>query len=310
MPDDPVAHVHYGSIGLLHRWQTRRSLREDLATRRPGDPFPASRDTLVLGATGYLGRALCARLPASQLVLAGRAPGMTLPIDAPYVGEDLRTGHSRLAVLSPSTVWLCSRPHSGDWQDHAAFLLHVQALLQDWAVRGVLRRLVVFSTQLVVDTPAAGERVTGATPLAPHGAYDCAKAQLEVFAGYLARAFGISVDVVRLPLLWGGDLVGEDGERQFLAHWRTALATGSRWNLGAGDAEYGNSWAHVGDLVQALLPDPGPGLRVRSASSGDFTYAALQRAWGGGEPCGDPLHLPRTRFLVADELGLPQRGLP
>lgn len=324
-----AAHLHYGSIGLLHRWRTGRWLADDLAEGSAGDlngglgeptapdpagtalaPFGTARDTLVLGSTGYLGAHLARRLPAGKLVMAARQPATLAGLQAPCVAQDLTLGHARLAPLAPATVWLCARPLADDLAPHTAFLQHTQVLLEGWARAGTLRRLVVFSTQLVARTPTHGERVQGQSPLAPEAAYDCAKAQLEVFAGYLARRFGLSVDVVRLPLLWGGQPTAADRSRQFLHQWQSDLRAGHFWRFGPGDEAFGNSWVDVDDLVTALLPDPGPGLRVRCASSGDFTYAQLQQAWGAKPLPGGEMPLVRSRFLLQDELGLPPRGLP
>jgi nucleoside-diphosphate-sugar epimerase len=304
------AFLHYGSFGLLHRWRTGRTLPQELASGRAGEPFPAGRDVLLLGSNGYLGRLVAERLDADRLVLSSRSPSAAVDVAAPFVSQDLEQGLARLAALRPATVWVTARPDTGDFARHAAHLAHLQMLLDGWATAGSLRRLVVFSTQLVAATPPAGERVNGRSRLAPEAAYDCAKAQLEVFAGYLARAHRLSIDVVRLPLLWGGKTRGDDVERQLLHRWHRDLSQGWRWDFAPGDEAFGNSWVHMEDLVAALQPDAGPGLRVRTASSGDFTYAQLQAQWADGEPGAGQLQLPRSAFFLEDELGLPRRGLP
>lgn len=305
--ESTVQQLHYSSIGLLHRWRTGHWLPDELG---PAAGAPQTlRDTLVLGCNGYLGRNLATRLAPQSLLLSSRGASNQTGVDAPYFSQDLATGRARLSALSPAVVWLCSRPFSDDLETHVLFLRHIQVLLANWAASGVLRRLVYFSTQLVAATPQGEARVDGQSALAPESVYDCAKAQLELFVSYLARAHGLSVDVVRLPLLWGGEPTAADGERQLLHRWRRQLTAGQRWHFSPGDEDYGNSWVDVGDLVDALMPDPGPGLRVRSASSGDFTYAGLQNAWGGAIQLGGELHLPRSRFFLQDELQLPRRGL-
>lgn len=309
-PPAPAAYVHYSSIGLLYRWETGRWLTADLAREEPERWLQPERDTLVLGGNGYLGRALAARLPADRLVLSGRRPANSTTVDAPYIAQDLCLGRARLERLAPHTVWLCARPSDDDLEVQLDFLREVQALLHAWAERGTLRRLVVFSTQLVADTPTDGTRVSGRSPLAPQAPYDLAKAQLELFAGYMARRWPLSVDVVRLALLYGAEERADDLPMQLIPSWRRALQSGARWRFEAGDERFGNSWVDVGDLVGALERDAGPGLRVRAASSGDFTYAELQQAWAGGTPSGELLHLPRSRFFLEDELGLPTRALP
>lgn len=308
-PPAPAAYVHYSSIGLLYRWETRRWLTDDLAREEPARWLQPERDTLVLGSNGYLGRALAARLPAERLVLSARRPADTTSVDAPYIAQDLCRGRARLERLAPRTVWLCARPSDDDLGIQLDFLRELQPLLYEWAAQGALRRLVVFSTQLVADTPADGARVSGRSPLAPQAPYDLAKAQLELFAGYLARRWPLSVDVVRLALLHGPEERPRDGQIQLISSWRRALQSGARWRFEAGEEGFGNSWVDVDDLLSALEDDPGPGLRVRAASSGDFTYAQLQQAWAAGAPSGESLHLPRSRFFLEDELGLPRRAL-
>lgn len=308
--DAATTHLIYSSIGLLHRWRTGRHLANDLATPESGMPFAAERDTLVLGSHGYLGAHLARALPAHRLILTARSPTTVTGLRSPYIAQDLTIGNARLSDLEPTTVWLCGRPYTDEWTDHAVFLQHAQGLLHQWAQKGVLKRLVVFSTQLVSGTPKEGQRLHGHDPVAPEAAYDCAKAQLEVFAGYLARRFGLSVDVIRLPLVWGGQPTMADRGRQFLHQWRGALQAGDYWQIGPGDRAFGNSWVDIDDLVAALLPDPGPGLRVRCASSGDFTYQQLQERWRNAATHGAEMALVRSRFFLHDELGLPQRGLP
>lgn len=301
--------LRYTSIGLLHRWDTGRWIDAGLNDEQACSPFLKMRDTLVLGCNGYLGRQVARSLPSDKLIVSSRSAQPALDIDAPYISQDLCSGPGELALLSPATVWVCARPLTDSFPEFSRFQMQLQCLLDSWARAQHLRRLIIFSTQLVAATPADGEQVCGHSPLAPQAPYDCAMAQLEVFAGYLARTHGIAVDVVRLPLLWGGDAAKADLDTQLLHRWRAALAQGERWQIEATDLHYGNSWVDMQDLIDAIERDASPGLRVRSAKSGDFTYAELQQRWGAGAPSGATMALVKSRFLVADEFGLPPRSL-
>ena len=324
-------HLRYGSIGLLAEWAAQADdvgLWDALSNPPPPGPARAelsaatrwrlSRDVLVTGASGFLGHyvvnGLAGRVGSERLLLSSGHVALSPHANAPHLKEDLSRSADQLAQESPAEVWFCARPDTASFPVQAAFNFHAQCLFDQWARRGHLRRLVYFSTQLVAGTPGDGERSEGASPLEPECAYGTAKAQLEVFAGYLARASGISVDVVRLPLLFDPRGTQVPGlKKQFMHQWREQLQAGERWQFdGPPDLLWGNSWADPTDVVQALLQDRGPGLRTRGARSGDFTYAQLQALWGGGAVAaspGRPMHLPQTRFFLADELGLAAQDL-
>jgi nucleoside-diphosphate-sugar epimerase len=316
--DQLAQFLGYNSIGLVYRWQSGNSLARFISSDTSGQTCQlwARRDVVVLGASGLLGRMLSQRLPSDRLVMVSGHKAFWPALDAPHLVEDLMLGVQQLLALQPRDVWLCARPDTEDLDSHLAFMFNVQRLLDRWARSGYLKRLVLFSTQLVSATPDDGHEIGGDAPLAPEKAYDCAKAQLEVFAGYLHRAYDLDVDVVRLPLVWSDEFLPEDEDRQFLPVWRSQLGAGSCWQFGSGDERFGSSWVQAEDLLASLLSDTGSGLRVRCASSGRFTYAQLQQNWGAlpsgaatADSIGD-LHLPRTCFFLSDEMNLPRRELP
>lgn len=317
-PDDAWAdltRLDYSSFGLAYRWDTgrwmSRALRPVEGEREEGGPFP-NRDELILGSNGYLGHNLASRIPAPALILSSRSPVTTSPVLAPYVAEDLTRGSTRLRRLRPRAVWLTARPVTEQVDEELTFLATLESVLHGWAESGSLERLVIFSTQLVAPTPAAGGApVRGSTPPAPERPYELVKAQLELFAAYLARRFSIAADVVRLPLLFGGELSPRHRREQLLPRWVDALEAGARWRFDSPAAEqFGNSWVYVPDLVDALRSEaPNPGFRVRTARSGDFTYAVLQSLWPKLEQPVAELPLVRSSFYVADEFGLPERSL-
>ena len=303
--------LHYGSVGLLYRWNTGRWLTEEIrhAPSAACSPLYAGRTDAIFGATGYLGHNLARRLPVDQIVLTSTARPAGEAPEAPHLAQDLRCGPGVLPELAPHTAWIAARPVGVGFDQAAIFNAHLQSVLRAWIRRGSLRRVVLFSTQLVMETPRPGQLATGDWPLAPECDYGCQLAQLEVFAAAMARMASLSVDVIRLPLLWGGSMLSRHKPGQLLSFWAEALDQGRRWEIATDEEErFGNSWVDVDDLIDALRPDPGPGIRVRTVKSGDFRYADLQRGLGPATS-PEPLHLHRTVFFLEDQLQLPQRLL-
>lgn len=307
-----VQYLHYSSFGLLHRWQTRQWLFDAVAEASDGESVErfADRDIVIVGSEGYLGCNLVNALPSGQVILSSRRTCANNSIDAPYVSEDLTEGYLKLAQLRPKVVWICARPYCDQFDVHARFNYHLERLLNLWAEAGCLERVFFFSTQLVTHTPGSEERISGQTPLAPEEAYDYAKADMEVFCGYLARKYRLAMDVIRLPLLWGGQLPEGQRDKQLLYYWHDRLQAGDYWEIGPGQERFGNSWVDVEDLLAALVATDPAGLRVRTVRSGDFTYAQLMQHWrvAGGHP-GDAMPLIESRYLVEDEIGLRKRDL-
>lgn len=307
---DDLSFVGYASFGLLYRWDCGRGLLPAVrAATENADAFDG-RDQLVLGANGYLGYNLARHLPAERLVLSSRAITPAARFDAPYVTQDLTKDSVHLRRLAPKHVWLAARPVTDHFDEEATFLATLQSVLHAWAAAGALERLTLFSTQLVCATPGDGVLVDGRTETAPEQPYELMKTQLEIFAAYLARSFDVAVDVVRLPLLAGGHMLPGHEDEQLLMQWRRELNDGARWRFDDDDSRrFGNSWVDVDDLIAALRAEAPPsGYRVRTAKSGDFTYAELQDHWPDVAPTAE-MPLVRSKFFVADELGLPKRTL-
>jgi len=314
--EDPIfaadlTQVHYSSIGLLHRWRTGRWLTSEILNASPREQsrqYPGRTD-VIFGATGYLGHNLALRLPASLLVLTSTSRPTPARVSAPHLVQDLRYGNSALLELTPSTAWIAARPVDVSFDEAASFNAHLQSVLRIWIETGSLKRIILFSSQLVMATPRPGEFASGEFPLAPECDYGCNLAQMEVFVSAMARAKSLSVDVVRLPLLWGGAMLPRHERTQLISSWCAGLNQGRRWHIHSDeDLLFGNSWVDVDDMIDALRVDSGPGLRVRTVKSGDFRYAELQKGLGPAiSP--EPLHLHRTSFFVEDQIGVPERLL-
>lgn len=312
--DSPnLLYLHYSSFGLLHRWQTGRWLYEHVdntASTNSENRF-MGRDEIILGSEGYLGSNIARVADSKNLILASRRLYNDNTTDAPYISEDLTKSNNKLMQLQPKTAWICSRPFCDEFSTQARFNYHIEVLLNHWASKGHLQRVIFFSTQLVSSTPENGQLASGQSALEPEQAYDYGKAQLEIFCGYLSRKYDVNVDVIRLPLLWGGYSTQEHRDQQLLHYWQNRLQQGDYWDIPPEENDYGNSWVDVDDLILRLLKLDDKGLQIRSVKSGDFYSADLVTHWRNTEASNNsyPLDLVKSQFFMKDELGIDQRNL-
>jgi nucleoside-diphosphate-sugar epimerase len=266
---------------------------------------------LIIGANGYLGQYLANARRGCDCVLHSRTPMNSFCAQAglPFLQEDLVESRGLLSSIEPATVYLLARPVTQNASVLLDFGQNVQWLLQEWADRKCLRRVVFASTQLVYATPADDTPLPVKSPLGPESPYDCHKAAMEYFLSLLAHhESGISVEVFRMPLLAGRPGTAAQVQEQFLFQWRAAYQTGSRWSFPADEplhATWGNSWAHVDDVVNLMIhPRPGPArFHFVQPVSGHLTYVALDAFFQLNyrlPPMRDSLHLPRTSFFLQD----------
>ena len=278
---------------------------------------------LILGANGYIGSHLAwSRRGRECLLHSGSPPNeLCARTGLPFVHENLVEMRARTAALNPETVWLLARPVTAEAAVYLDFAQNVQWLLQEWADRGCLRRVVFASTQLVYATPPDARPIPMLSPLRPETAYDCHKAEMEFFLALLAHHASIeSVEVHRLPLVAGREPVAAGRNMQFLFHWRQCYMAGTRWAFDTGhpmqDA-WGNSWVHMDDLVR-VLTEPAPAATAQGKFhllqpvSGHVSYRQLDEyftAHCGAPPMTGTMKLPRTCFFLEDTMGLPPRPI-
>lgn len=321
--DEDILYVHYSSIGLLYHWRTGKSLLEHGNTQADDELLEtdikrfADRDELVLGSESYLGMNLAGCLDHSKIILSSKRLCSSEYINVPYLTADLCSAEAKLSTVRPSIVWICARPIDDDFDVLQQFNVGIKKLLIEWAELGCLQKVVFFSTQLVMKTPENGCEGSGADVLKPEAPYDYAKAELELFLEYLSARYQFQVEVVRLPLLWGGISRQEHRNNQLLYQWKNRLNNGESWNLSDESNSFGNSWVDIADLVKHLSTesDNQTGFRCRTVKSGDFTYAKLQENWyRSSESKTDGfkssfMHLYKTEFFLTDELNLPSRDI-
>ena len=200
----------------------------------------------------------------------------------PFVQENLVESRAQLSALNPETVFLLARPVTMDPGVLLDFAQNVQWLLQEWADRGCLRRVVFASTQLVYATPPDARPIPVLSPLRPETAYDCHKAEMEFFLSLLSHHPSLrNIDVHRLPLVAGERLPAmRDETCNFCFYWRRSYLTGARWVFDTGEPmpdSWGNSWVHMDDVVRVMGEEPGEGVekyRVPPAGLGAFHLPA------------------------------------
>jgi nucleoside-diphosphate-sugar epimerase len=278
-------------------------------------------DELIVGANGYLGQYLAASRRGAQCILhsAASPTPACAATGLPFVREDLGQSWELLGRLNPATVYLLARPVTQKADVLLRFGHNVQAMLQEWADRGCLKRVVFASTQLVYATPPDDKPIDVDFPLAPETPYDLHKTAMEFHLQLLARhPAQPRVEIYRLPLLAGRRPAGAQPRPQFIYSWRDAYARGDSWpfpNASADAIRWGTSWVHVDDVVQRMTREAPPGkgpCDLVQPVSGSFTYwdmhQHLCRQFGSARSA-QSLHLPRTCFFLKDNACLPPRGL-
>ena len=278
-------------------------------------------DELIVGANGYLGQYLASARRQSKCIL--HSSSLPTPLCAatglPFIREDLCQSWELLGRLNPSTVYLLARPVTQQADVLLKFGHNVQAMLQEWATRGCLKRIVFASTQLVYATPPDEKPIDVDFPLAPETPYDFHKTAMEFHLQLLARhPAQPQVEIYRLPLLAGRRPLGAQPRQQYIHSWRDAYARGDSWpfpNSSADAVRWGTSWVHLDDVVELLIRGAplgeGPCHLVQPVS-GSFTYWEMHQHLCqrfGSTRSAQSLHLPRTCFFLKDNANLPARGL-
>ncbi len=276
---------------------------------------------LILGANGFLGQHLASARRGHDCVLHSRSPANRICRDTglPFrAGRPGRFAASGAARLEPETVYLLARPETQDAGVLLDFAQNVQWLLQEWADRRSLRRVVFASTQLVYATPPDDTPLPIASPLGPETPYDCHKAEMEFYLSLLAHhPCGVKVEILRLPLLAGLAPTPKQAQEQYLYQWRSDYQAGRRWSFPPDDPRHktwGNSWVHTADVVN-LMTTPFDGaarFRIVQPVSGHLSYLALDaffRAQYALPPQVASLHLPKTSFYLQDNANTRERPI-
>jgi UDP-glucose 4-epimerase len=267
--------------------------------------------TLVTGATGFIGRALCERLRHEGVrvrALARSAATGNAPWDeavAADLTQPLPTGTMRdvdCVFHLASKVHALSEISEAASEHEQLNVLGTRRLIEAAASSGV-ERFVLFSSVKAMGEETAEELDESAAPL-PQTAYGRSKLAAEELVRQFSRGDGRRGVVLRLPLVYG---VGNKGNlyRMIVAIDRGLFPP---W------PETGNrrSMVHVGNAVEAALlasarPEASGETFIVTDGRGYSTrelYEAIRRGLGRTVPSWSvPLPVVRAAGRVGDLLG-------
>lgn len=189
---------------------------------------------VVSGASGFVGRALLARIDAARALRMG--------------GDDWREQVAATPLDGATVFHLAARVHDPGAQDAAAYMAdnaEKTRVLAQAAARGHARRFV-FLSSIKVNGGETREQAFRADDVpAPEDAYALSKHAAEQALAQVSADTGLDVVIVRSPLVYGPLVRGN--LRSFVA-----LAD-SRWPLPFGALHNRRSFVHVDDLARLLV---------------------------------------------------------
>ena len=208
---------------------------------------------LITGATGFVGRPLCAELTrrGSEYRAAVRRGGILGPIDEVSVGEINESTDWRPAMQGVQVVihlaGLAHRTRRTPADDEHFRLVNAEgtAALGKAAAAAGVERIVFLSTVKVNGDRSDNRPLTEEDPPNPDGPYARSKLAAEEALRLVSTETGIGVTIVRTPLVYG------PGVRANFLALMTAVAKGIPLPLGA--IRNARSLIFVGNLIDALL---------------------------------------------------------
>lgn len=242
----------------------------------------ARKATLVTGANGFVGAAVCARLQHDNVAVIGVARGSTAAPDC-IRGPALEADSDWSAVLQGVDVVV-----------HAAARVHVMRdtapdplrafrvvnvvgslrLAQQAAAAGVRRFIFISSVKVNGEATLPGQPFTAVDAPAPQDPYGASKAEAEAGLRRLAAETGMEVTIIRPPLVYGPGV-----KANFLSLMRW-VARGIPLPLGAIDYNRRSLVAldNLVDLIVTCIDHPVAGNQTFLVSDGeDLSTTALLR---------------------------------
>jgi nucleoside-diphosphate-sugar epimerase len=189
-------------------------------------------NAVVTGASGFVGRAMAARLADTQVLALGSA--------------DWRANVARTDFAGAHVWHLAARVHGRDapWPRwHADNVEKTEALARA-AAGGGARRFVFASTLKVHGEESGPHPFHSDDPLRPEGPYARSKAMAEERLAVVARETGLDLVIVRAPLVFGRGAGANLDSAARLARSGLPLPFASIENR--------RSWIHVDDLCALL----------------------------------------------------------
>lgn len=209
-----------------------------------------SRTVAVTGASGFIGRYLCAALEEAgcRVLRLGRG--------APLAESDRQTDYSRDSLISAlagadAVVHLAGRRMTREdapmdlapfWQPNVASIADLVAASRELGVG----RIVLAST-IAVYSPASGLPYRETAPARPINAYALSKLMAEAHLEMLTRAKGPSSVALRLAAVYGHGEKGTPALMKFVGQARAGETI-----VLAGNADYRIDQLYVRDAVSAF----------------------------------------------------------
>jgi nucleoside-diphosphate-sugar epimerase len=211
--------------------------------------------TLITGANGFVGRALCAELTKQGLtVLAASRKKTALENCVPIVVGNINNATNWLAALTgvDVVVHLAARVHvmNDTSVDPLAEFRKVNVdgtlnLAQQAANAGVKRFIFVSSAKVNGEHTEAGKPFNENSVTDPQDAYGISKLEAEQGLLKIAQETGMEVVIIRPPLVYGA------GVKANFASMMRAVKRGIPLPLGA--IHNKRSFVYVGNLVNLIL---------------------------------------------------------
>ena len=233
---------------------------------------------VVTGATGFVGRALAARLPCP-------AAGLGLGADG------WRERLARADLRGATIFHLAARVHRAGERDDAAYERDnagKTAVLAEAAAAAGARRLVFLSSAKVNGEESGARAFQPADPPAPRDAYARSKWAAERELARIAERTSLEVVIVRAPLVFGAGAAGN--LRALLRLCDTA------WPLPFAALANRRSFVHVDDLARLLVA-----CALAPAAAGATFFAAHREPFSTARLVTllrEALHRPRHLFAV------------
>lgn len=167
---------------------------------------------LVTGATGFVGRAVCAQInergwSTTRVSRRGADGSLAMgDIDGQTDWSDALAGCDGVVHLA-ARVHMMGRAEAADAAAFAATNRDATLKLAEDAVRAGVRRLVFMST-IKVNGEGRGSRYGGGDVPAPAGAYATSKWEAEKGLAEIAARTGLDVVIIRPPLVYGPGVKG------------------------------------------------------------------------------------------------------
>lgn len=189
-------------------------------------------DAVVTGSSGFVGRALAARMPHARALMLG--------------AEDWRARLGQVDFRGAVVLHLAARVHATDAPQQSWTRDNVEKTeaLARAAAAGGATRFVFMSTIKVHGDETARTPFRADDPLRPGDAYARSKAQAEERLLEISKETGLALAIVRAPLVFGAGAKANLQDALRLARSAIPLPFASIANR--------RSWIHVEDLCALL----------------------------------------------------------